>query len=308
MGPYQTEAPEFSFGYRGRMDERPDFCRVIFDGRYLYIRNHYTHIPHGQFVAYQQKTQTTSIWYQKHKDGELNEIQSVFWNRHPREELFDLQNDPHETRNLAGATQYRPVLNRLRKTLDAQMAEIDDLGVLPEPMLREIVLQGRSPRDHLARFFEGIPLEVSPEIELVREPDWKSGEWKTLLSAPHPARRYWTIMQILGKGGEVYEIAEPELVEALDDENAAIAVAAAECVGTRTKDNGLRERSLYTLMNYAKYPENEFIQVIHALNAIEHIKDAGHRVPTSAAYLTSVHDTIPSWGRAYLPDLVNRFK
>lgn len=308
MGPYQTPDPEFSFGYRGRMDERPDFCRTIMDGRYLYIRNFYAHIPHGQFVAYQQKTQTTSIWYQKYKDGTLNEVQSIFWNRHPREELFDLQIDPHETRNLAGATQYRPVLNRMRKILDRQMAEIDDLGVWPEPMLRKIVLEGKSPRDQLARLFQGMPLEKSPEIGLVREPNWESDEWKTFLLLSHPVRRYWTIMQILAKGGDIYAIAEPDLVEAMNGENATVAVAAAECIGMRTEDYGLRQRSLYFLMKYAKYPENEFIQAIHAMNAIDRIRDAGYAIPVAAASLTSVHETIPAWGKAYLPDLVDRLK
>jgi len=308
MGPFQTENPEFSFGYRGRMDERPDFCRTIMDGRYLYIRNYYAHIPHGQYVAYQQKTQTTNIWYQKFNDGQLNEVQSIFWNRHPREELFDLQNDPHETRNLAGATQYRGVLNRMRTILDEQMAEIDDLGIWPEPMLRKIVLEGKSPRDQLAKYFQGTPLEEAPELALVREPNWESDEWKRFLQSSHLVRRYWAIMQILAKGGDVYAIAEPDVVETMGDENATVAVAAAECVGIRTEDSGLRERSLFTLMNYARYPENEFIQAIHAMNAIDRIRDAGYEIPVAAASLTTVHETIPAWGRAYLPDLVDRFK
>lgn len=308
MGPHQTPDPEFSFGFRGRMDERPDFCRTILDGRYVYIRNYYRHLPHGQFVAYQQKTQTTNVWFQKYKDGDLNEAQSLFWKPHPHEELFDLRNDPHEINNLAGSAEHREELIRLRKLLDAKMAEIDDLGVWPEPMLREIVLDGKSPRDELSGLFQDKPLKNSPELKLVAPVRWNSDAWKSELNYGHPVRRYWTVVQLITKGGRHYRSVETDLEKMLSKEQGVLAVAAAECIGTHTRDASLRQKSIDLLYGYAKYPDNEFILAIHAFNAMEHLKDLGHKTPAGAASLTSTHETVPDWGRAYLPDLVDRYK
>ena len=54
-GDQQTEDPPYSFGFRGRMDERPDFVRSITDGRYLYMRNFYRHLPHASLSATSSK-------------------------------------------------------------------------------------------------------------------------------------------------------------------------------------------------------------------------------------------------------------
>ena len=59
LGKYVTEKPKYSFGFRGRMDERPDCSRTVIDGKYVYIRNFMPHLPHGQVLHYQMETQTT---------------------------------------------------------------------------------------------------------------------------------------------------------------------------------------------------------------------------------------------------------
>ena len=46
-GKYESPEPEFSFGFRGRMDERYDLVRSVRDKRYMYIRNYMPHRPRG---------------------------------------------------------------------------------------------------------------------------------------------------------------------------------------------------------------------------------------------------------------------
>ena len=43
MGQHTAPAQKFSFGFRGRMDERYDMVRTVFDGRHIYIRNYMPH-------------------------------------------------------------------------------------------------------------------------------------------------------------------------------------------------------------------------------------------------------------------------
>jgi uncharacterized sulfatase len=48
------------------------------------------------------------------------------------EELYDLQSDPHELHNLASDAKHRPVLNKLRETLNRWIQETGDQGEIPE--------------------------------------------------------------------------------------------------------------------------------------------------------------------------------
>ena len=306
MGAFKKPAPKFSFGFRGRMDERPDFCRTIMDGQFVYIRNYYPTLPHGQIVGFQQMTPTTRVWYQHFKDGLLNDIQSQFWQPHPHEELFDLFSDPHETRNLATDPDYRHELKRLGKALNDQMESIHDLGVFPEPILRQIALEGNSPKDELAPLFEGSPQGESSPFAWIREPDWEQEEWKEALLSTHATKRYWTMRWLLAKGGEFAEV-EDSILQALNDEEPIVVVAAAECIGLYTAIVKYRNQSMDTLIELSKYPENNIILAIHAMNALEHIQDLGHKLPFEASQLVSENQTFPSWARNYLPRLAQRF-
>ena len=71
--------------------------------------------------------------------GQLNATQMLFLGTHkPAEELYDLQNDPHEIHNLADNPRFHKVLQNHRKLLqnwidksgDQGMAEETDAGLL----------------------------------------------------------------------------------------------------------------------------------------------------------------------------------
>jgi hypothetical protein len=51
----------------------------------------------------------------------------------PAEELYDLQNDPHEIDNLATSSRHATVLNRLRSVLEKWIEETGDQGKTLEP-------------------------------------------------------------------------------------------------------------------------------------------------------------------------------
>jgi arylsulfatase A-like enzyme len=50
----------------------------------------------------------------------------------PAEELYDLDEDPYEERNLACEPAHAATLDRLRAALDGWLATYGDLGALPE--------------------------------------------------------------------------------------------------------------------------------------------------------------------------------
>jgi hypothetical protein len=50
----------------------------------------------------------------------------------PAEELYDMQSDPHETRNLAADPKYKKTLEQMRARLSGWIKETGDRGQQPE--------------------------------------------------------------------------------------------------------------------------------------------------------------------------------
>ena len=150
-GKHVTAKPTHSFGFRGRMDERPDCSRTVTDGRFVYIRNFMPHLPHGQVLHYQMETQSTRIWRRLHKQGKLNKVQSAFWERKAPEELYDISKDPHETRNLAQDATFGDTLRSMREALYQNLEKTFDVALLPEGLLHDLASQHNLTPADLAR-------------------------------------------------------------------------------------------------------------------------------------------------------------
>jgi uncharacterized sulfatase len=232
-GKYQQKPPEFLHGFRGRMDERIDFVRSVTDGRYVYLRNYLPHLSQAQRVNYQFQTPTTRVWHQLFTEGKLNEAQSLFW-RVPKapEELYDLQSDPDEVRNLAGSPEHRAILRKLRQAQQDHARAIRDTGFLPEAEVHE--RSGKNaPRDALATD-AAYPLKrVMEAADLASrlDPD-DLPRLKKLLQDRDSAVRYWGAMGILMRGPKAVNAARLELGAALKDTSASVRIAAAEALGT----------------------------------------------------------------------------
>jgi uncharacterized sulfatase len=65
----------------------------------------------------------------------------------PHKELYDLQSDPHDTRNLAGDPGYADDMQRLRDVLKEWQQTYGDLGLLPEAELIERWRPGSIPQE-----------------------------------------------------------------------------------------------------------------------------------------------------------------
>ncbi|HYO81011.1 MAG TPA: sulfatase, partial [Bryobacteraceae bacterium] len=103
MGAHTAPAPEYLFGFRGRMDERVDTVRSVTDGRYVYLRQFMPHRIYGQHIAYMFEMPTVQVWKKQFDAGQLKPQQTAFWKEKPSEELYDLHSDPDEVTNLASS-------------------------------------------------------------------------------------------------------------------------------------------------------------------------------------------------------------
>lgn len=132
MGSQKTEDPTYVYMFRDRMDERYDMSRAVRDSKYRYIRNYMPFRKYGQYLEYLWRSPLIRSWELAYTNGDCNKLQEKFWKLKPVEELYDTENDPWETNNLAGNSAYTEILNRLREENRSWTNRIKDTGFIPE--------------------------------------------------------------------------------------------------------------------------------------------------------------------------------
>jgi N-sulfoglucosamine sulfohydrolase len=125
---------QYVFGARDRCDMTVMRHRTVRDDRYRYIRNFTPDTPFLAYNAY--KIRSYPVWTllpKLHAEGKLTPEQAVFCApTMPKEELYDLDADPHQIRNLAESAKHAETLRRLRGVLEEWIVQTDDQGRFPE--------------------------------------------------------------------------------------------------------------------------------------------------------------------------------
>lgn len=133
LGPQTEPEPQYSFSYRGRMDERFDETRVVRDKRFIYIKNYMPYVKWGQHHEYLWHMAAMQAWEDYFKAGKTDDITGLFFKTKPWvEELYDCQTDPDCVTNLSTGAGYQLVVARMRQALKDWQITIHDPGLLPE--------------------------------------------------------------------------------------------------------------------------------------------------------------------------------
>ncbi len=237
LGTYEGQPREAVYGIRDRMDERNDTTRAVRDRRFKYLRNYHPYKPWSQPLEYMEHMPTMQAWRRLAAGGELSGP-AALWMRptKPFEELYDLEKDPYEIRNLADDPAHRPTLERLRRLHLDWYHQTRDLGLMPEAEV-EARSKGRT-RFELGQDAKAFPREaLLHAAELVAQPSKATvPECHKLLANPDSALRWWGAT---GLGVHGNEAAIPALRQALKDTSPSVRVAAADALRRRGQTDGL---------------------------------------------------------------------
>lgn len=141
--------PRYAFAARDRMDEQVDASRTVRDERFRYIRHLHPDRSPMQHAAYPDALETWAELRRLAFDeaGQLAEgrqpdiltplQRAILASCKPAEELYDVEADPFETRDLIDDPACAGDLERLRGALDDWLARTGDLGAVPEESLLE---------------------------------------------------------------------------------------------------------------------------------------------------------------------------
>jgi len=119
---------QYIIAARDRCDFTIDRIRAVRTERYKYLRNFMTDRPWMQ-PQYRDGHDYVKVAKQLYAQGKLTPVQARFFGPdRPAQELYDLSEDPHETKNLVHDPASRNVLAEHRRILQQWILETDDKG------------------------------------------------------------------------------------------------------------------------------------------------------------------------------------
>ena len=234
-----------------------------------------SHVPHAQPSQYKDGKEIVQVIRGLHKEGKLNDQQALpFALRRPPEELYDLQNDPHELVNLAVMPKHQKKLAAMRKVLSQRMTETRDVGLIPEPILEDV---GREAGNKYLAFLDNDHSgQTRRLIDVITAGEANDGaKLLEYAKSPDPSTRYWAAVWL---GVNKTADGKATLLKLTADPVPSIRVAAAQAL---CKLGDLSQLKL--LIKHINDPN--LLVGMFALRAIEELGDAGkvHKAKIAAA-------------------------
>lgn len=254
-----------TYSYADRFDEKYDLVRAVRKGKYKYIRSYQPFNFDGLMNNYRYIQLAYQEWADLYKKGELNEIQAQFFSTRSPEMLFDVENDPFETYNLAQDPAFAETLLEMRKKLDDWVKQMPDLSFFPEHVLIKNafdnpVMFGQKNKGKIHNYIDIANLSLSDFDQVEQSIHSK-------LESDDPWERYWalTVCSNFGKKADALISQAKQL--ALNDPELINRVRAAEFLGIVKAQNPEQ-----VLVN-ALYETKDDAEALLILNSIVLLKD-----------------------------------
>jgi hypothetical protein len=192
-----------SLGYADRFDEKYEMVRSLRKGNWKYIRSYQPFYPDALHNNYRYQMLAFSEWRELDREGKLNEVQSRFFRSKPAEMLFNLEEDPFETTNLAEVEEWQGLLTQLRQQLNRSMLDLNDLGFLPEHLLVSEALD--QPVAYGETFHESLEKILAiNDLQFLPNEDAKK-RLEVILNDGDALEQFWAINTAAIKGDKAFE-------------------------------------------------------------------------------------------------------
>lgn len=260
----QVVGRDEAFSYADRFDEKYDMVRALRKGDYKYMRNYHAYYPDALRNRYRNIQLAYPHWQRLYEQGELNEIQSQFFEPRQPEALYNLASDPHETTNLAGDPNYAEILEDIRGRLRQRMRTMPDLGLFPESYLTEHAVQdplsfGQKNTTRITQLLDVADLvlfsfdDVQAKIQAALESD-------------DPWKQYWGLVacSVFGEQANAFKSYARTLAS---NEILPVRIRAAELLGVLGGESPVP--ILYEVVKHA----NSQADVLLALNTMTYLRD-----------------------------------
>ncbi len=270
VDPTEVDSRDETFGYANRFDEKSDFVRSIRKGKYKYIRNYLPFNFDGLMNNYRYEMLAYKEWQDLYEKGDLNTTQSFFFESRAPEQLFDVEADPYETKNLVTDPAFIDKLLELRLNLESKVKNMPDLSFYPEFELINNAFDNPVAFGQKNKAAIGGYVDIA-QLQLLSFAEAKS-TLEEKLSSDDQWERYWALVvsSSFGKKAGVFTDKAREI--ATNDPELINRVRAAQLLifsGTQYSDQLILE---------ALYASEDKSQVMLMLNVITQLQDGPHKV------------------------------
>jgi len=215
---------EYIFSARDRCDETTEIIRIVRTNKFKYIRNFLSYRPHAQRNQYKDGKTISKHMRNLYEAGKLNELQSRFYQpTRPPEELYDLENDPLELKNLAAVPGFGDRLKKMRKELYNWIEKTNDPGLIPEPILEDL---GKKYGNKYSAMKQPELADIQKRLIKIIEAGEQNnaGILMDALESTDPSERYWAVTWL---GVNKVKNAKAKIFASTGDINPAVRVASA---------------------------------------------------------------------------------
>lgn len=261
----ELEQRNQTYSYADRHDEKYDMVRALREGKYKYVRHYQPFHPPALMNNYRYKQLAYQQWQDLYESNELNKIQSVFFEAKQPEALYNVEEDPFETKNLTGNPEYSDILADLRNKLTSREKQLPDLSFYPEYVLVEQALQqpvefGLQHKEEIQSYIEtaNLMLQDFNEIET---------ELKVALNSDDAWQRYWGLINCSSFGEQATQFV-PKAKKIMQTDSELInRVRAAEFLGI------IGEQNPVSAMTKALYQSKDPVEALLILNSVVLMRD-----------------------------------
>lgn len=257
-----------------RADNGIDMVRSVTNGRYFYSRNFMPYMPEARYIRYMEIADIKNIMRKDLEENRLNALQKQLFEPRPAEFLYDVVQNPWETRNLADRAEMQPLLNEMRRALKKNVLESKDVMFLPE---YEIGLISARQTPYAFRLDEATyPLEA---IYAAASLAGRRGEDIALqqlafLKDANKIIRYWAITGLRSQDHEILARNKAQLTAAMRDSYPPVVITAAAICYDLFRDKNAEQ----TLKEYC-LQENQDLALM-AVNFLLYVEAPGPFVET----------------------------
>lgn len=256
------------YSYADRFDEKYDMVRAMRKGNFKYIRSYQPFNYDGMFNEYRYKQLGYQQWKQMYIDGELNAVQSAFFETRAPEMLFDLDADPYETKDLSNDPAYAKKLQEMRTLLQKQESSMPDLSFYPEYYLIKNAFEnpvafGQANKETINRYMAIADLQLIPFAEA-------KSSLEEALASEDAFDRYWALCACSSFATEAKSLADKAQEIALNDSELINRVRAAEFLAIAL------DKSPVEVMSNAFYSSLDEAEALLIMNSIVLMADINY--------------------------------
>ena len=254
------EKRDETFGYADRFDEKYDMVRSLRKWKFKYIRNFQSFNPDALMNDYRYKQLAYKEWAQLYREGKLNKIQSKFFEPKMPEELYDVEDDPFETNNLAENSTYKSTLVSMRNSLNTWMEKQPDLSFYPEYYLLQNAAS--NPKSFGETHKKDIKKYITISNLVLLDFEKAAPKIKKYLVSNDLWERYWALNVCSSFGEEAQEFTEKIIEISNSDTELINKVKAAEFLGIIKAENPS------IVMTKALYNSKDKVEALLILNSV----------------------------------------